>query len=212
MKSTIDELLALQDDPLFDPERRRALESDPEIAARLRLLRSRRVALKEMPGLQVSADSWQRIVAAEQDTGQWISRRFAGGLATAACAALVAILAINISFTPDGPRWSAGETSTKSQPVESVSAQADLDMLQQKSRQLEQALRRMPRSPVVRRVDTAGPIVNLQDRIAVVDYQLNQADAAGLSGTNAAALWQQRIDLMNRLLRARYVESEYYAF
>ncbi len=212
MKSTIDELLALQDDPLFDPERRRILESDPETAARLRLLRSRRVALKELPGLQAPAGSWQHIIAAEKDTNHWMTRRYAVGLATAACAALVAILVINIGLTPDGLRWSTDEDVTKSRPAELVSGQPGIDVLQRRSRQLEQALRRMPRSPVVRRVDTAGPIINLQDRIAVVDYQLNQADDLGLTDKNAAALWQRRVDLMNRLLRARYVESGYYAF
>lgn len=212
MKSTIDELIALQDDPLFDPERRRTLESDPEIAAQLRLLRSRRVALKELPGLQVPADSWQRVIAAEQETSHWTNRRYAGGLATAACAALVAILVINVSFTPDGLQWSANKELAKNQPAVLVSGQAELDQLQHRSRQLEHALRRMPRSPVVRRVDTAGPIINLQDRIAVVDYQLNQADDLGLSDKSETALWQRRVELMNRLLRARYVESGYYAF
>ncbi len=212
MKVTTEELLALQDDPLFDPERKRELESDPKVAVQLRLLRGQRLALREMPDLQMPAESWSRIVAAVREKRPRFSRRMAMGLATAACAALVAVVAINVGFSPDVQRQSAAGAVPGGDPGAAMSVQTDVGRLREKSRQLEQALRQMPRSPAVRRMDTAAPIVELQDRIALVDYKLNQAGSAGLAERDAAELWQQRVELMNRLLRARYVESRYYAF
>ena len=66
-------------------------------------------------------------------------------------------------------------------------------------------LRGLPPGPNVVRADTAIAIAELQDQLAVVDYQLNRA--AARPEQDPRALWQQRVELMDRLLRVRYTEA-----
>jgi len=202
MKTTTEELIALQDDPSFDPERRAELQADAGVRLQLGLLRQRRQALRELPELQPPPGSWQRIVAVSAATRRGFSRRTVTGLATAAAAALVAVVVISFGF-PD-----RSQPGPQARVAQDFPATPDIEALRQRSRQLEQVLRSMPRGPVVRRVDTAGAIVELQDQIAVVDYRLNRAGDAGISPQDASTLWRQRVELMDRLLRARYAETE----
>ena len=48
---------------------------------------------------------------------------------------------------------------------------------------------------------TASTIVGLEDRIAFIDEQLTYSAARGLPQPERAALWGERVDLMNALCR-----------
>ena len=96
--------------------------------------------------------------------------------------------------------------------------------LQQRSQYMERLISGMPRRGWVARADTAGVIAELEDRIAAVDYQLNRAESlkAGLDRRESPAagnhpryeradapdLWRRRVEYMDQLVRARYVEAD----
>jgi hypothetical protein len=85
---------------------------------------------------------------------------------------------------------------------------------------MELLLRGLPPRGHLVRADTAGAIAELQDRIAAVDFELSRggraaAVPAGTTSTRWAPergatsqdLWQERVDLMDRLVRVRYQEA-----
>ena len=81
---------------------------------------------------------------------------------------------------------------------------AELDRLRRQSQQMERMLRGLPQGPAVARADTASLITSLEDRIATLDYRLNQAHGRE---QEASGLWRERVQVMDQLVRARYVEA-----
>jgi len=56
-----------------------------------------------------------------------------------------------------------------------------------------------------------GAIGDIQSRIQWVDYQLSLADDVGMSDRQSAALWQDRIRLMDTLVKVRSAEAQRFA-
>ncbi len=80
------------------------------------------------------------------------------------------------------------------------------------SQQLERTLRALPRGPQVVSGGTAGTISELQDRIAMVDYQMSMGQLDEDDPDVARRLWQERIELMNSLLAVRYAQAQQVSF
>jgi hypothetical protein len=80
-----------------------------------------------------------------------------------------------------------------------------------RSQNLESQLRRMPSRPIVERAGTTTIIDSLESSIQWVDYKLSVANDAGLSEQQAAQLWQDRIHLMDSLVKVRYAEAQRFA-
>ncbi len=99
--------------------------------------------------------------------------------------------------------------------------------LRKRSQHMERLLRQLPARSSVVRADTEGRIVELQDRLAAVDQRLNEmavapvavpiqsgpdssARAYGENSVGAATpmLWRQRVELMDELVRARFIEAD----
>ncbi len=55
-------------------------------------------------------------------------------------------------------------------------------------------------------VGTAATVAALEDRIALVDYQLNSASVQAGGNPELAQLWQQRVDLLQSLAAVRYAQ------
>jgi predicted sulfurtransferase len=79
------------------------------------------------------------------------------------------------------------------------------------SRQIENNLRALPASPGVMRVSTAATIAELEDRIATIDFQLNDTEIQ-LSPEDEEIFWRERVRLMKSLLQLRYAQAQRSAF
>jgi len=76
-----------------------------------------------------------------------------------------------------------------------------LQTLMTESRQLESSLRALPDAPRVQRASTMATISDLEDRIAAIDYQLNDPNVQ-MSNADRELFWRERVRLMKSLLQA----------
>ncbi len=86
-----------------------------------------------------------------------------------------------------------------------------LQTLMTESRELEDSLRDLPTQPRVMRAGTAATIANLEDRIASIDYQLNDPESR-LSPEDEEIFWRERVRLMKLLVGMRYAQAQRTAF
>ena len=86
-----------------------------------------------------------------------------------------------------------------------------LQTLMSESRDLESTLRALPEAPVVQRASTLATITDLEDRIAAIDYQLNDP-SIDLSDEDRELFWRERVRLMKSLLQLRYAQAQRAAF
>jgi hypothetical protein len=86
-----------------------------------------------------------------------------------------------------------------------------LQTLMTESRELEDSLRELPGKPRVMRAGTAATIEDLEDRIAAIDYQLNDPDSQ-LSPEDEEIFWRERVRLMKLLVGMRYAQAQRTAF
>jgi hypothetical protein len=86
-----------------------------------------------------------------------------------------------------------------------------LQTLMTESRQLENDLRDLPAEPRVMRAGTAATIANLEDRIAAIDYQLNDPEFQ-LTPEEEEIFWRERVRLMKLLVGMRYAQAQRTAF
>ena len=86
-----------------------------------------------------------------------------------------------------------------------------LQALMVQSRQLENDLNSLPASPRVVRAGTAATISELEDRIAAIDYQLNDPEIQ-LTPDEQEIFWRERVRLMKSLVGLRYAQAQRTAF
>ena len=86
-----------------------------------------------------------------------------------------------------------------------------LQTLMTESRQLENDLRELPAEPRVVRAGTAAAIADLEDRIAAIDYQLNDPEFQ-LTPEEEEIFWRERVRLMKLLVGMRYAQAQRTAF
>jgi hypothetical protein len=162
--------------------------------------------LRDLPPLQPPVDAWQRIARrrrSERRRAQWHH-----GL-------LPALVALSLGFAiwspeavPPGPGAEEAQPAFQAARTAGMPAagrSADLMRLHARSQALESLLRGLPSPP---RGAAAGPssgIAELEAHIALLDEQMNR----GLPhpSLQPESLWQQRVDLMEGLVRARYIEA-----
>ena len=86
-----------------------------------------------------------------------------------------------------------------------------LQTLMTESREIESNLRALPDAPRVQRASTTATISDLEDRIAAIDYQLNDP-AVQMSPEDTELFWRERVRLMKSLLQLRYAQAQRAAF
>ncbi len=173
--------------------------------------------LKALPDLRPPTDAWERIRTRQKRD----RRRIAWPVTAVAAAALVAVAfladpILQIEPDPVAPVESLIVRDDRAAASES----SDVRRLQSRSRQIEQMLQGLPPPAQIVYADTAGAIVELEDRIAAVDYELNMAALKRATGAavspgrsipggpqGARVLWQRRVELMGQLLQVRYAEA-----
>jgi hypothetical protein len=167
--------------------------------------------LRELPLTMPPRDVWLRIKEQAEAEGLFIqsaarkhNKWYAGvGLAAAALMAAVMMPGSQLETIPSNvvPQ----ELPTNTIPLD------NLGVLQAYSRKLEGDLRALPAEPRVARAGTVATMSDIEDRIAAIDYQLNDTSVEMTEG-DREIFWRERVRLMKLLLQLRYAQAQRAAF
>ena len=165
--------------------------------------------LRDLPEVMPPRDVWLRIREQAEAEGlirQGSMRRpltWNGGLGLAAAVALVAVMVPLLVSDPQ-PTGVTEPPVTQAANEPQVSA---LQALMVESRQLESNLRAMPEEPRVRQAGTVATISEIEDRIAAIDYQLNDPSIR-MTDEEEEIFWRERVRLMKLLVGLRYAQAQ----
>ncbi|MGH8496840.1 MAG: hypothetical protein ACREVN_11965 [Gammaproteobacteria bacterium] len=205
MHARIDELLSLRDGEPVGADTARHVAACVACGGEVHRLRDVRSRLRALPGESRPPATWEAISARAYPASTGRSSRRLAAFGSAASVLFVAV----------ATAWLLRNSPVEAPAVESV-AQADDGELQpelvRRSMELENALRALDHQPGIVRGSTAGTIAEIEDRIALVDYQLNYAAGGQLTDIQSARLWQQRVDLLNSLVQVRYAQAHQVAY
>jgi hypothetical protein len=169
-----------------------------------------RQELRGLPDIMPSRAVWQRIreqAEAEGLVRTGLLRRpmtWNGGLGLAAAVALVALMVPILTNEPE--QTTLTQPPANAQPSNAASISA-LDALMVQSRQLEADLRAMPEQPRVGKAGTVATITEIEDRIAAIDYQLNDS-SINMTDADKEIFWRERVRLMKLLVGLRYAQAQ----
>ncbi|MFU8819942.1 MAG: anti-sigma factor family protein [Gammaproteobacteria bacterium] len=203
MHATTEQLLSLRDGQPVDAASAAHVAGCAQCRRRLDALSRMRAQLRGLPELAPPGDLWRMVAVhavarTRRPRRQWT--QFAG-----LAAGLVLGVALLVNLAPrTGEAPLRGTTTdlvaSTPAPASSVNGVTRAELLET-SRRLEAALRALPAAPRVTRASTALTIAELQDRIYEVDLVLSDPR---LDPARERALWQQRVTLMDTLMRVRY--------
>jgi len=164
-----------------------------ECAAELERLREAGEALRSLPALAPERDLWPAVsAAAVAERGR---RRLArAGWVAASVAAVVSLVA--------GVRGTI-------EAVQEMRISREVRSLVAESQRLEQALRSPDAGGRVVDGRVAGTIVNLEDRIAVIDARLAPESEETLATQDALKLWHERVRLLDALVAVQATRETY---
>ena len=203
---TLDQLISLRDGDPVDAEVKLHVERCAACSKEITRLHSVRTALQDLPTLNAPAYNGAGMRARLQAVRTYRAAKIAA--AAGVCTlTLVLILAVNGVGRRDRI---AMDVQT---PVADVALDLDADDLNVnslviRSQELEERLQRLPRRPQIERASTSATIDTLQSRIQWVDYQLSLSNDVGMTDSQSAELWANRIQLMDSLLMVRYAEAQ----
>ena len=130
------------------------------------------------------------------------------GVGLAAAIVLAAVLVPVMMNSPSAP---PAVTEPQNAQVTNSSQVNALQALMVESRQLESDLRSLPNEPRVMQAGTVTTISDIKDRVAAIDYQLNDPDIQMTSG-DTEIFWRERVRLMKLLVRLRYAQAQRSAY
>jgi hypothetical protein len=189
MHPNLDELLAYRDgDGTADAARH--VERCDHCRAELENLRAKSIALRDLPSISPPRDAWpeirRRIVSRRR-------RRTRVRLALAAACVLVAATATLVA------RFEQLSTDPGRLPDSDV--RAAIEQLSSASRELEMVLHESSMHSPVLSPRQAAMIVEIEDRIALLDLALAQNTYE--QGGREVLLWSDRVQLLDALVAAR---------
>jgi hypothetical protein len=169
--------------------------------------------LAALPGTMPPRAVWHRI--REQAEAEGLLQQSAlrkrstwyAGFGVAAAAVIAAIML-------PGPLQQPAETLPVVPELTASGQEVRLNTLQTlmtESRELESNLRALPAAPAVTRAGTMATISDLEDRIAAIDFQLNDPGIQ-MSDADRELFWRERVRLMKSLLQLRYAQAQRAAF
>ena len=171
-----------------------------------------RAGLSALPDTMPPREVWQRIREQAEAEGlikgkaSGVRSNWYAGAGLAAAALVAAIMLPGLLQQPDTSTVVPQNTPTNEQ----VQLTA-LQTLMTESRELESNLRSLPDAPRVMRASTTATISDREDRIASIDYQLNDP-AVQMSAGDRELFWRERVRLMKSLLQLRYAQAQRTAF
>jgi len=171
------------------------------------------LGLNELPDAMPPRAVWLRIreqAEAEGLLNQGPMRRpmnWYSGIGLAAAVVLAAVLVPVMMNTPEPNAVTEPPVTALTNTVEVNALQA----LMVESRQLESNLRSLPEEPKVRQAGTVATISEIEDRIAAIDYELNDP-AIQMTAEEEEIYWRERVRLMKLLVGLRYAQAQRTAF
>ena len=167
--------------------------------------------LRALPETMPPRDVWLRIreqaeaeglltVPAPRRHNKWYA-----GVGLAAAALMAAVM------MPGGQVVVDPSATVPQGPTSNTADLSNLRALQVESRQLERDLRALPDEPKVARAGTVATMSEIEDRIAAIDYQLNDPTVMWAEG-DKEIFWGERVRLMKLLLQLRYAQAQRAAF
>lgn len=130
------------------------------------------------------------------------------GVGLAAAIVLAAVLVPVMMNSPSAP---PAVTEPQNSQVTNSSQVNALQALMVESRQLESDLRSLPDEPRVMQAGTVTTISDIKDRVAAIDYQLNDPDVQ-MTSEETEIFWRERVRLMKLLVQLRYAQAQRTAY
>ena len=168
-----------------------------------------REGLRSLPDTMPPRSVWLRIREQAEAEGLLTQpqarthNKWYAGVGLAAAALMVAVMMPGVQ--PPTSVTVPDNTVTNSTDL------SNLAVLQAYSRRLESDLRALPAEPRVARAGTVATISEIEDRIAAIDYQLDDPTADWAEG-DKEIFWRERVRLMKLLLQLRYAQAQRAAF
>lgn len=204
MHASIEQLIGLRDEEPVAAEVQQHVRGCSRCAAALNGLLAARERVQSLADPLPPADAWQRVLAAGERSSR--RRRWLPAAAGLALAATVAGMVIFLGPHNRRPTESAALAVAS----QSVGQPADINQLMAQSRYLERAVYNLGgrSDDTAMSAGTASTIAALEDRIALIDYEIGTAkqDPKAAAGTHVKELWQQRVDLLQSLAAVRYAQ------
>jgi hypothetical protein len=167
--------------------------------------------LRGLPQTMPPREVWNRIREQAQAEGLLAApKSYRNGYAGMALAATVALAAIVMTFGR-GIEQPAHPVVPSISATSNANDLSDLRALMVESRQLERDLRALPDAPRVAQAGTVATLGELQDRIAAIDYQLNDPEVY-MSPEDRKIFWRERVRMMKLLLQLRYAQAQRTAY
>ncbi|MGE5625108.1 MAG: hypothetical protein ACM3ZT_06135 [Bacillota bacterium] len=199
MHASLEQLIGLRDEEPVAAEVQQHVRGCSRCAKALNELVALREGVATLPDPLPPPGVWDRITAEAAARRQPARRRWlaAGGVGLAASVA-AAVLLVNLRLsTPAAAPVAAATPSTAAPSVGQLMAE---------SQYLEHAVLNMNSADSLAvSAGTASTVAALEDRIALVDYELNNMPAGG-GDAKRAELWKQRVDLLQSLAAVRYAQ------
>ena len=192
MHLSLEDLLAVRDGQAT-ADAAAHVASCPECAAEIDALREVRRSLATLPQEHPAHDLWPALradLAARRDRRRWLAVGWA-----AACLAAAFTLAIGVRGGIEA--WHEARLARQT------------SQLVAESQRLERQLRTVGTGSRVVTGRTAGAIVQLEDRIAGIDAQLNRLGPDRAAGRDALSLWQERVRLLDALVNVQTTRTAY---
>lgn len=168
-----------------------------------------REGLESLPDTMPPRNVWLRIREQAQAEGLLTQpkarthNKWYAGVGLAAAALMAAVMMPGVEQPPG--------TTVPDSAVTNTADLSNLAVLQAYSRQLESDLRALPAEPRVARAGTVATLSEIEDRIAAIDYQLDDPTAEWAEG-DKEIFWRERVRLMKLLLQLRYAQAQRAAF
>ena len=210
MRPSTEDLLAVRDGEPLDANAKALIESSLVHGRDVERLRRVQNALRALPALEPPADVVARVLEAKEvrEVGRTRWLRFAAGAGVAAAMATTAIVYMTTSSPSRQPEVAPATLVASGEPNgPRLTVPASYVSLVEQSGRLDQLLADLPAQRPLMTGATASTIAGLEDRIAFLDEQIAFSAAGKLPVPQRAALWSDRVEVMNALVSVRYAEA-----
>lgn len=204
MHATVGQLLSFRDGAALEAALEIHIVECPRCRAALEDLVTLRNGLRGLRELTPPAGAWRCIRDKTPEAASHTALR-----RTSWATGIAASLALVVGIVLTAGRDEGGEPPPQERATLAREVRPASDDLLARSREMEAFLRRLPARPQLVRVGTAATIEELEERIRLVDYQLNLQSEIGSSQRDSRRLWEARVDLLNSLASVRYVEAQW---
>jgi hypothetical protein len=199
MHASFNQLLSLRDGEPVDAVIAAHVADCSVCSTELGRLATMRKRLQSLALLDAPSVAWDQISERAElvERAPRAARRI--WLVSSAVAAMVCALALALTRPLHPP-------SVALTAPQKDSNATDLSALVRRSQQLEAVLDTLPQRPSVERVATAANIDGIEQRIQWLDFHMSAANDT-LDEAQMQQLWRERVDLMDSLVKLRYVEA-----